>query len=78
MSKRIDIIPAKRYALILEWLRRNGTASIQDLTADIGASASTIRRDLEHLTAAGYLQRTHGGATLLPEPSTTFEFELVN
>lgn len=74
-SKRVDIIPAKRRAMILEWLRAHGAASIQELADDIGASASTIRRDLEHLMDTGHLERTHGGAVLLPPLQATSEFD---
>lgn len=74
-SKRVEIIPAKRRAMILEYVRRNGTASIQELVEKIGGSASTIRRDLEQLTDGGYLERTHGGALLMPPPRATFERE---
>ncbi|MCB1380940.1 MAG: DeoR/GlpR transcriptional regulator [Alphaproteobacteria bacterium] len=75
MTKRVEIIPAKRRALILEHLRVNGAASIQELAEAIGGSQSTIRRDLEHLTEAGYLERTHGGALLVPPMRATFEGE---
>lgn len=74
-AKRVEIIPAKRRALILEHLRGNGAASIQEMAVAIGASQSTIRRDFEHLTEAGYLQRTHGGAMLIPQTPATFEGE---
>ncbi len=72
-SKRAEIIPAKRRAMILERIRKNGAASIQELAHDIGASASTIRRDLDELTEGGYLERTHGGALLVPPLQATFE-----
>ena len=74
-SKRVEIIPAKRRALILEYLRANGTASIGELTNAVGGSQSTIRRDLEQLTDGGYLERTHGGALLASPPRATFERE---
>lgn len=74
-TKRIEIIPAKRRAMILEYLRQNGTASIQELTDNIGGSQSTIRRDLEQLTEGGYLERTHGGALLMQPMRATFERE---
>jgi DeoR/GlpR family transcriptional regulator of sugar metabolism len=74
-TKRVDVIPAKRHALILEHLRANGAASIQELAEAIRASQSTIRRDLEHLTEAGYLERTHGGALLVPPMRAAFEGE---
>ncbi len=74
-SKRVEIIPAKRRAMILDRLRRDGAASILELSEAIGASASTIRRDLEQLTEGGYLERTHGGALLVPPLQATFEHE---
>lgn len=74
-SRRVDIIPAKRRAMILEWLRAHGAVSIQELASDLGASSSTVRRDLEHLTQAGYLERTHGGAQLVQRRHATLELE---
>ncbi len=75
MSKRIEILPAKRRAMILEHLRVNGATPIGELAATLGGSQSTIRRDLEHLMEGGYLERTHGGALLLPPLRATFERE---
>jgi len=69
------MVPAKRQALILEHLRVNGAASIQELADTIGGSQSTVRRDLEHLVEKGYLERTHGGAHLLQPMRATFERE---
>ena len=44
----------------------------------MGASASTVRRDLEHLEEQGYLERTHGGALIQNrQPRSTFEPEAV-
>jgi DeoR/GlpR family transcriptional regulator of sugar metabolism len=74
-TKRVEIIPAKRRAMILEQLRADGAASIHDLAARIGASVSTIRRDLDQLTESGYLERTFGGAQLATVPLATFEME---
>ncbi len=74
-SRRVDIIPAKRRAMILEWLRARGAVSIQELANDMGASPSTVRRDLEHLTQAGYLERTHGGAQLPQRRHATLELD---
>ncbi|SHE52159.1 transcriptional regulator, DeoR family [Kaistia soli DSM 19436] len=75
VSKRVEIIPVKRRAMILEWFRKHSAASIQELSESIGASASTIRRDLEYLTDAGYLERTHGGAVLATPTRATFELD---
>ena len=74
-SRRVEMVPAKRQALILEHLRVNGAASIQELADTIAGSQSTVRRDLEHLVEKGYLERTHGGAHLLQPMRATFERE---
>ncbi len=71
----MEMIPAQRRAMILERVKRNGSASIVELAGGIGASPSTIRRDLEQLTEQGYLERTHGGALLVPPLQATFERE---
>ena len=54
-AKRVDLLPAKRRAMILDHLRVNGAASIQALAEAIGGSGSTISRDLDHLMEGGYL-----------------------
>lgn len=66
-------IPAERHARILEFLSRHGAASIHAIAADIAVSPSTVRRDLDELTEAGYLERSHGGAALRSRTLTTFE-----
>jgi DeoR family transcriptional regulator, aga operon transcriptional repressor len=58
------MISAQRYAFILDILHDRGVASIQHLSDRMGASFSTIRRDLDHLARKGTIQRTRGGATL--------------
>jgi DeoR family transcriptional regulator of aga operon len=67
------VIPAQRYALILDAVRRTGAASVQTLASEIDASTATVRRDLDYLTRCGYLERTHGGAMLRARLRTTFE-----
>jgi DeoR/GlpR family transcriptional regulator of sugar metabolism len=74
-TKRVEMVPAKRRALILDHLRIVGAASIQELADTIGGSQSTVRRDLEHLAEKGYLERTHGGAHLTQPLRATFERE---
>ena len=74
-GKRVELLPAKRQAMILEHLRRHGATAIGELAAALGGSQSTVRRDLEHLMKRGYLERTHGGAVLVPPALATFERE---
>jgi DeoR family transcriptional regulator of aga operon len=69
------MIPAQRRARILEHIRRDGGGSIITLADIIGASRSTIRRDLDLLVGGGFLLRSRGGALLEETPRTTFEPE---
>ncbi|UCE31531.1 MAG: DeoR/GlpR transcriptional regulator [Burkholderiales bacterium] len=69
------MIPVQRYALILERLRERTAASINELAVDIGASPSTVRRDLEHLAVQGYVQRTRGGAMMARGQMAAIEVE---
>ena len=70
-----ELIPAQRRAFMLEHIRKRGAASIQELSEAIGISLSTVRRDLEHLEARGYLERSHGGALIQKQLQSTFEPE---
>jgi DeoR family transcriptional regulator of aga operon len=74
--RRPELIPAQRRAIVLKHIRQRGAASIQELADAVGISASTVRRDLEHLEERGYLERAHGGALIQPQlPPSTFEPE---
>jgi len=68
-----DLIPAQRRALILDLIRSGNGASIAALAKRLGASDSTVRRDLDYLTESGYIERSHGGAMAKGVPNTTFE-----
>lgn len=50
---------------IMKFLLRSGTASIEEILAEVGSSAPSIRRDLGRLEGRGLIRRTHGGATLV-------------
>ena len=67
------LIPAARRAKVLEMIQRDGAVSIQKLADQIGMSISTARRDVDYLSAAGFLERSHGGALLSVRSRTTFE-----
>jgi hypothetical protein len=49
---------------ILEYLRDNGSASIQQLAETFGVSSMTIHRDLNKLAESRQIQKKHGGAVL--------------
>jgi DeoR family transcriptional regulator, aga operon transcriptional repressor len=53
---------AERLDGILARLASNGWVSVRELTATLGASSATIRRDLSLLEEQKLLSRSHGGA----------------
>ena len=53
-----------REKTILEYLRQNHEARIEDLCAKLFVSAPTMRRDLKALADAGKIIRTSGGAVI--------------
>jgi DeoR/GlpR family transcriptional regulator of sugar metabolism len=56
------MLTRQRQQLILERLRRDGQIVAATLSAELGLSEDTVRRDLRALAAKGLLQRVHGGA----------------
>jgi DeoR family glycerol-3-phosphate regulon repressor len=54
--------PKDRQTKILEIVGRDGTASVERLSADFGVSLETIRRDLSDLASTGALHKVRGGA----------------
>jgi DeoR family transcriptional regulator of aga operon len=51
-----------RLALILDRLAATGSVTVVDLSAELSASAASIRRDLQTLEEQQLLKRTYGGA----------------
>jgi DeoR family transcriptional regulator of aga operon len=47
---------------ILQLLLQKGSGSIEELSAAVGVSPASVRRDLIHLEERGLVNRTHGGA----------------
>jgi DeoR/GlpR family transcriptional regulator of sugar metabolism len=66
------MIVDERRDRILRITEGSGFVSLQQLVAEVGASESTIRRDLEYLDASGQIQRTRGGAAYAGESLTDF------
>jgi len=50
---------------VLRELRKEGSISLDELIARLGASAASVRRDLAKLEEKGLVRRTHGGVTLV-------------
>lgn len=58
------MLTATRQAKILESVRAGGEVRVEDLAVHFGVSPSTIRRDLNALSADGLLRRVRGGGSL--------------
>ncbi|WP_309131306.1 DeoR/GlpR family DNA-binding transcription regulator [Brevibacterium sp.] len=54
---------------IVQLVRTQGEMSVESLSAMLGVTASTIRRDLARLTESGDLARTYGGVIAVPAHS---------
>lgn len=66
--------PEERQHRIAEYLQQVEFASLEEISKQVNASVSTIRRDLTLLEASGGLRRTHGGARVLNPRSDEFAF----
>ncbi len=69
----VPLLPAQRRQHIVDFLRRHGAVTLQQLEQALGVSVSTLRRDLDGLAAEGVIDRTHGGALLRQQEYSTFE-----
>jgi DeoR/GlpR family transcriptional regulator of sugar metabolism len=56
------VLTAERHAAIVELLRQRGRVVANELSAALGVSSDTIRRDLRELDELGLVRRVHGGA----------------
>ncbi|CAH1215368.1 MULTISPECIES: DeoR/GlpR family DNA-binding transcription regulator [Paenibacillus] len=61
------MLTEERHAAIIERLHQRGIVKLQELVEVLGASESTIRRDLIDLENRQVLKRIHGGASLMNE-----------
>jgi DeoR family transcriptional regulator, aga operon transcriptional repressor len=67
------LLPAQRRQMIVDFLRRHGAVTLQQLAQALRVSLSTLRRDLDALATEGEVDRTHGGALLRHQQYSTFE-----
>ena len=67
------MLTLERQNLILNILKEKKTVSITDLTNELDASESTIRRDLTILDKHGKLSKVYGGAIGIDEDFSIFE-----
>lgn len=56
------MLQEERFARILSILEKKGSVTVGQLMEKLGASESTVRRDLNTLDAKGHLIKVHGGA----------------
>jgi DeoR family fructose operon transcriptional repressor len=56
------LLPAERLQWVQDYVRREGTARVAQLSRTLGVSEVTVRRDLELLERRGIVERTRGGA----------------
>ncbi len=66
--------PQTRHARIMDHLTAQGEAQVAELSALLGVSDMTIRRDLDALALSGKVIRTHGGAALSGRVVFDFQF----
>ena len=58
------LLPTQRQSYILDVLAEQKVVNLHLLSERLGASFSTVRRDLDELVRRGVVERTHGGAML--------------
>jgi DeoR family transcriptional regulator of aga operon len=74
-SSSSPLLPAQRRQRIVDFLRVHGAVTMGQLEQALGASISTLRRDLDALAAEGVVDRTHGGALLRQQAPEYATFE---
>lgn len=62
------MLRVERLEKILEIVDEKGVVTVDELMDRLGASRSTIRRDLEQMDMGGKLKKTHGGAVRMDKP----------
>jgi DeoR family fructose operon transcriptional repressor len=70
-----DLAPQRRQRIhsIIESRR---AARLEELSAALGVSQATVRRDLDALATEGRLRRVHGGAVAIEERPSELHFEV--
>lgn len=56
------MLAEERYTIILDQIKRNNSVKLTELYDLLGASESTVRRDLTVLDERGLIKKVHGGA----------------
>ncbi|WP_043263407.1 DeoR/GlpR family DNA-binding transcription regulator [Streptomyces sp. CT34] len=69
MSDNQNLLAEQRRALILDEVRRRGGVRVNELTRRLSVSDMTVRRDLDALARQGMVEKVHGGALPVSDPS---------
>lgn len=56
---------SERTNAIIEYLKKNKTATVEQLSRTLFVSPATVRRDLTEMQKLGQIERNHGGAVLV-------------
>ena len=72
----IGMLTEERYATILRILEEKKAVTVLELTQALGASESTVRRDLTALHQSGRLYKVYGGATAIDNSYTAAEDDM--
>ncbi len=70
------MLAEQRQAIILETVNQKKSATLDELCALIGASESTVRRDLYELASKGMINKVHGGATAVSDNFAFVEYDV--
>lgn len=70
------MLAKQRQEIILETVNKNRSATLDELCGLIGASESTVRRDLYELAAQGKINKVHGGATAINDSFAFVEYDV--
>ncbi len=65
-------VPQFRQEEILEALKDEGTATLEDLSAKLGVSVSTVRRDVEKMVGERHVEMLRGGIVRLQKRRVDF------
>lgn len=63
----------KRHQLILAIIQQQQSATVQQLSQELGISESTVRRDLNYLAQQGLVNKVHGGASAVVQEFISHE-----
>lgn len=70
-----NMLIAERRQHVMRLLERDGRVLVSELSAQLGISPITIRKDLDYLESKGMVERTHGGA-LVPQKTAMLDRSL--